>query len=821
MPTVVVDNGDAGFSSHGSWTASKASSHFYGADYLYAGSGTGATARWTPDVPTSGTYGVYYWIPDGSPSRTATAQFRVHSADPEYTTKVNEQAAGGTWVLLGNDYFDAGSGGYVELSGTDGGFLNADAVKLGPPGQMTIEAQIDRAVAQGRHDVTIEPGEYRRTSTLNLGTLSDFTIDAQGVRIVQTRLVEALFIGAAKNLTVNGLTIDYDPLPFTQGTVVAKSADGKSMDVRISTGYARPDKLPDRVTIFDPRQRLPKSQKLGATVSWVDRSTGVARSSTGATAANVGDIVTFAGGPAGGPSDGIEIEGQNTTLKDVTLNAAPGMGLMSARGEGGTHLDGFQIVPGPPPPGATEKPILTTSWDAIQFQSVKKGPTVENSRVVNAGDDSFSIQGSKNVKVVKTAGSTVWLAFPDNSYRVGKAGDRLQRWAGDPVATIRTMTRETDPAVTALAGARSGSTWRATLDQTSPWKAGTDVADIDRMGNGFAFRNNDIDSSGRGLLIEARDGVIENNRIRGANAVSLSSEMWSDSDSGAGGDITIKGNTFLSALWSANGIWDSCQVGTVTLDDDGTYSHRIFPDITIEDNVFQDIRGLNLNISEAKGVTVRDNVFQRSQQSGYNRATGNKCNIPLTSVVHVHDSDDVTFEGNTIDRIGPYSVGQVTYDSGTTTGITGLPDGVQVVNRYLPFTAGAAYTLTNRNSGQLLTAGGTAAGTGVVQQKAGQAGQSWRISAAGGDKVRIQNGDSGLFLTAGTGTAVLQEPQTDDAAQLWQLLDTGNGTAKILNMGTGKLLDISSASTASGAAANQAAVSGYLDQDWQFVTPAP
>ncbi|RPK55615.1 hypothetical protein EES43_26180 [Streptomyces sp. ADI96-02] len=553
----------------------------------------------------------------------------------------------------------------------------APAITEGESGQESIEAQIERAVAAGTREVTITPGVYRRSSTLDLGKLDDFTVNASGVTIIQTRLVQALATGNASDLTVKGLTIDYDPLPFTQGRVTAVAPDGKSwMDVQISRGYSRRDVLPDRVTVFDPESRLPKSQTLGARVSWQNQADGIARSSS-AHAARVGDIVTFAGGAEAGASFGITAGGTNTVFRDVKLHAAPGMGFMSSGGEGNMRLDGFQLVPGPPPPGGTEKPILSSTWDGIQFQSVKKGPTVENSTVVNAGDDSMSIQGIGTVNVVKTDGTTAWVAFADR-YRMGKKGDRLQRFAGGPTATITSLARETDTAVTRLAGKRADYTYKVTLDRTSPWKAGEVVTDIDRMGNDFVFRNNRVDSSGRGFLLKARNGSIENNRIRGANAISVSTELASNSHANAGGKLVIKGNTFTSALWSGGGLWNSCQVGAVTFEGEGA-SERPFPDVTIEENVFQDIRGLNLNISELRNGTVRNNSFRSPQTAGYS-ATTNRCGIPKTSVVHVRESDGVAFTGNTVDRIGPLGKQAVTVDEKSVSGVTGLPQGVRVGN---------------------------------------------------------------------------------------------------------------------------------------------
>ncbi|MFJ5685816.1 RICIN domain-containing protein [Streptomyces sp. NPDC093099] len=690
------------------------------------------------------------------------------------------------------------------------------------PERESIETQIARATASGKKQVDIEPGEYRRGSVLDLSGLDGFTLNAKGVTIVQTRLVQAVRTGTSNNLTVTGLTINYDPLPFTQGRVIGlgKTSDGKPwMDVRIDAGYPRPDRIPRRVSVYDPALRLWRSQAYNIPVTWQDRTAGVVRSMGGAWAAGTGDIVTFAGEAESGPDIAIGVGGANNTFKDVTLHTAPGFGFQNRAGEGNTHLDNFRVVPGPPPPGGTEKPILTTTWDAMGFGWVKKGPTVENSTVVGAGDDSMSVQGFGTAKVLKADGDTLWAAFADG-FRNALPGDRLQQWTDGPTASIRSIAPEKDPAIKALAGAKADFTYKVTLDRPSPWNAGTDITNLDRIGSGFVFRNNRIDSSGRGFLVKARDGVIENNWMRGVNSISVTPENSSDANANSGGNLVIRGNTFTGTLVSAPGGWDSCQVGAVSFDP-GSASRPLYPDITIEDNVFQDIRGTGLNLGSARNVTVRNNFFQRSHQATY-PATKNRCGIPQSSVVYVSNSTGVTFEGNTIDRIGTYSVQQVTVDDRKPSGISGLPGGVKVLNPYLPVKAASTYTISNRDSGLLLAPadGSTDAGAGVEQQSAaGGSAQRWRLSPAGDNTVRIQNALSGLFLTGGSGSAVTQRSHSDDQGQRWRLLDTGNGTAKISNVATGSVLGATDPGP--GSPAGQWPVSGALDQAWKFTDVSP
>jgi hypothetical protein len=506
------------------------------------------------------------------------------------------------------------------------------------------------------------------------------------------------------------LTITYDPLTFTQGRVTnieddAANPNQKVVTVQLLDGYFRPANITewDRVTVFDPVRRLAKAQRINASVSYAgtDDTTRLVEFRGAAQQVAVNDIVTFAWGE--GPN-GISVDGANTTWEDITMHASPGFAFFNSSGGGNTHLNRFRLVPGPPPANsgvhpsqctapiqanrAYGCPILTSSWDGIQFKLVKVGPTVENSEVVNAGDDSMSIQGMGEIKIFKIEDKRIWVKYNNNS-GVIQPGDRLQQWIGDDWAIVDAhdlCTAERDECKVAKPGQPDKfdfMTAIVTLRTNPIWGVGSHIADIDRMGNDFNFSNNTIDSSGRGLLIKAHGfplnpSVIANNTIRGSKPISFTPQEgdWGDSHAGTGGYVDITGNNFRSALWSAGqGYSEDCEIGAVSFWG-RTTSRRAFSDITIAGNHFEDIRGLNLNIGSATDVVVRDNVFLRPHRIAHNTA-GNKCSIPHSSVVHVYKSDHVTFEINRITPdMGPY--GQEMVSRGLdTSNIEGLPDGIR------------------------------------------------------------------------------------------------------------------------------------------------
>jgi hypothetical protein len=96
---VIIDNGAAGTSSTGTWSASTAPSP-YGASSVYAKNGP----TYTYTAPVSGTYRVYAWWTEWSSRGTAVPYTITHSSGSQ-TVKVNQQTGGGRWNLLGTFNF--------------------------------------------------------------------------------------------------------------------------------------------------------------------------------------------------------------------------------------------------------------------------------------------------------------------------------------------------------------------------------------------------------------------------------------------------------------------------------------------------------------------------------------------------------------------------------------------------------------------------------------------------------------------------------------------------------------------------------------------
>lgn len=137
---IVLDNDDPGVTFTGSWSNSSTTSGYYengattsGVPYRYASASSTETAvaRYTPTLPTSGFWPVYCWTKDDTDRVKQT--YRIKHSGGTATVVIDHQIVGKGWMWLGEYHFEAGTGGYVEISNqsTQTGVAVADAIRFG------------------------------------------------------------------------------------------------------------------------------------------------------------------------------------------------------------------------------------------------------------------------------------------------------------------------------------------------------------------------------------------------------------------------------------------------------------------------------------------------------------------------------------------------------------------------------------------------------------------------------------------------------------------------------------------------------------------
>ncbi|MEE8496293.1 MAG: RHS repeat-associated core domain-containing protein [Xanthomonadales bacterium] len=122
---LIVDNGEPGTSSTGSWRT-KTSTKDYGTDYLLAGKAADRSYRWTA-TPPGVNYQVYaWWVDKKNQSANVNYTIRYGKGETDTVTK-SHKTGGGQWQLLGS-YYSTDGQDYVEVSSGNKKFT-ADAIR--------------------------------------------------------------------------------------------------------------------------------------------------------------------------------------------------------------------------------------------------------------------------------------------------------------------------------------------------------------------------------------------------------------------------------------------------------------------------------------------------------------------------------------------------------------------------------------------------------------------------------------------------------------------------------------------------------------------
>lgn len=499
-----------------------------------------------------------------------------------------------------------------------------------------LDSLIHAAADANLASVTIPPGEYRgNTGGIWLQNASDLHIIANGVKMICEKRTRALEFTNCSNITLEGLTIDYDTLTFTQGDIVAVGAD--YVDVKIHQGY--PVKAWSRMDVIDPVTRY---RKRGTIFAWNNTAQILGGDTVRVTntdspnitsVAEVGDMASLSTGPEGpygAPHALVLTDCQGgMALKNVTIHCGPGFGIYESGGMGGTHLDSCKVIPGPRPPGATEDRLLSVSWDAIQHKLTRTGPLMENCIIKDAGDDSWSVTWDGDYTITSGGGTTITVNR-DNL----QVGDSLRASLYSDVVYIT---------------AKTGST--LTLNKNCPWPAGTRLYSPSRRCEHFIVRNNYIHSPGR-VLVKAGHGLIENNIFDNTHAgVNVHTELGEGGATGIS-NIVIRNNEiigtghFMSAWWSV-------EAGAISVLDagDSLSAAGRLDSIYIANNRFTDVSGVNIVVASATNVQIKENDFYSTGMSTPNQ-TGGQYGIPQQTVVYLKHLQNVTLDSNVVHSSG-------------------------------------------------------------------------------------------------------------------------------------------------------------------------
>ena len=498
---------------------------------------------------------------------------------------------------------------------------------------MDLQGLIDGQLKAGKRRVVVPPGCYRVKPSqgrhLRFADLSDVEIIADGVQMICTETCRAMVFDRCRNVHVKGLTIDYDPLAYTEARIVALPPDKSSVEFEIIAGYPE-STLEQRIEIYDPATGELRRTDAG----WSDKfqSTGPHRYRIAKQKGyryqpqwdteQVGDIlVTNNHFPAWAGGHAVESSRcAGLKLEEITLYTSPCFGFIEHACDGSTYLrckiDRRAPADDPVKRGFPRMRSLVA--DAFHSDEAVRGPAIIGCTAKFQGDDCVNIHGNYHFV----------MACAANQLRVAAARP-MTIAPGDPVEFLPfhgprppdATARKIDPDVPLSETERAffqkvdllpdtkqrllggqAACYKVTLDRPVELPRGSAICSGNRVGNGFVVKDCDFGyNRSRGILIKASRGEVTGNKITHGwmAAVLVSPEYWW-SESASSSDVVIAGNVISGCRRAALEI--------VAPGGDGqplpAGAHR---NISIVGNTITASAWPNIMVTSTEGLVIKDN----------------------------------------------------------------------------------------------------------------------------------------------------------------------------------------------------------------------
>jgi hypothetical protein len=543
---------------------------------------------------------------------------------------------------------------------------NLDAL-LEPRADGTVDLQgyIQTRLEGGAKRVVVPPGRYRVAPQgrvhLRFHKLENVELVMKGVEMVCTETTQALAVLACRNFKLSGLTIDYDPLPFTQARITATGPKKEWMEFEIFKGYPE-NQLEERIAIFDAktgelkvRVRYSDCQsfeKIGEHKYRVRRGPKY-RYDPKAVSEEVGDILVTNNRftPGGQLAHAVVCE-DNTevTIEDVALYSSNCFAFKERRCDRTTYLRCRldRRAPEDDPVKREWKRLRSSNADAFNSSAASRGPQIIGCHAAYMDDDGVNIHGF-SAMVVSTEGRTIRLIShpgrPD--LRADDVLDLVSYDGGRLPAVVMIGKLEPDGKTTpemaeffsrqrmqsgmkALFSKPGVPIWKITVRDPVSLPIGSTVGASNRRGDGFAVKDSVFGPSRvRGILISASGGVISGNTCRDnwGSGIAVYPE-WYWLNYGCSDDLVISGNTITG-----------CHETSITIHalagSGGPAPAGAHNRITVRDNTIITDRLPGFHVSSVKDGSIKGNTIT-SATAG--------------EAISLHDNENVDVRDNTINQ---------------------------------------------------------------------------------------------------------------------------------------------------------------------------
>lgn len=513
--------------------------------------------------------------------------------------------------------------------------------KLGPAHPAALLPAIMHAYESGAKQIRIPPGNYKLPKPkgayyLTFKNIKNFSIIAPGVTLLLADAAKGgILFSHCRNVELRGLTLRIDPLPFTEGRIVAVGKHHRSLTFRVARGYSAAQfqkaKFPSGSvgTIFDPHtfEMIPGNWNfVGPRAHHPVTQLGPRKfrihCTTAMSSVRPGDLLAFTFRNHLGADTSVDVnQCRGMRIDHVTVMGGPGFCFLEEGGEGGNHYIADRIAYPPKPSGARLKPLLAAIGGFASGQA-RRGPTLRDCRFEGIDDDAIVIHGS--YAALASAKGRRWIIVsPWHIADYIHRGDQLKLYthAGHFLGQVRAMHVAPLPhyhphhkLIANMAFAGTPRLYYAVTVSHGIAHAGPGdrIADVNANGSGFRVENCLIQGNlNRGILANGDNGMIVGNTFRGctiAGIVAGPEFYWNDAGSAC--NLLVADNV-LENVARTQGTY-SAEAGAISITTDPAYhgvanfSHR---GIMVIGNRFVHDNGINILLTDARDVLVADNRF--------------------------------------------------------------------------------------------------------------------------------------------------------------------------------------------------------------------
>jgi hypothetical protein len=513
--------------------------------------------------------------------------------------------------------------------------------------------KIMQAIASEVSQFVIEPGHYRfspdfLSQPVLIDQAADFKIVANDVTFWIEKPDGALLtITNSRNITIKGLTIDYDPLPFTQGTIVGLHPETKAILIEIDNGFPSPLDAhigpaieagrKSRINIYTPEGVL-RDNIRDDWVSGFERLTSGAwkmimqggwnfrQPAAALTPYKLGDKVVIP--VRAGSLFGVR-NSESVIFDQCTVYAAGGMVFSATDGIGNHVFNQVNIIPRP----GTGR-LMSAVADGIHSYNSEIGPVINECRLENLGDDAVAIHGFFGIAFKNQQASNVIEVVNPMvyNYREGMELEFYGFWDMDDYgsATIEDVEvlsgHEASSRVESFRAdyERRGNRLRTFPNQvvyrirlSKPVALPDDALMVnnDFVSAGFRVTNNRIRNIlPRGILVKSANGIISGNDIAyvGHAGIALLSEADYWLEGPFNRNILIESNKVDHACISINSRMQPEAMGAIYVNvqknADFTGKHMV-KDVTIRNNLISNSGTPGISMNSAQGMIVENNII--------------------------------------------------------------------------------------------------------------------------------------------------------------------------------------------------------------------